>query len=202
MQMMPDRAQPFALKIAAASVLLTSAVVGLLAHAQSPKQIDTDRSVLTVHVYKTGLFSAFAHNHEIRAMFQSGSFSEDNPSIEFTVDSRTLKVLDVEASDGERRTIQETMLGPKVLDSERFPEIRFRSTSIHQMAEGKWAVNGDLTLHGQTRPIKVDVESSAGRYRGSAELQQKDFGITPVSVAGGSVKVKNEVRVDFETVGK
>jgi polyisoprenoid-binding protein YceI len=201
MQMMPDRAQPIALKIAAASVLFAFAVLGP-AYAQSQKLIDTDRSVLTVHVYKTGLFSAFAHNHEIRAMIQSGSFSEDNPSVEFTVDSRTLKVLDVEASDSERRTIQETMLGPKVLDSERFPEIRFRSTSIHQMAEGKWAVNGDLTLHGQTRPIKVDVESSAGRYRGSAQLQQKDFGITPVSVAGGSVKVKNEVRVDFEIVGK
>jgi hypothetical protein len=29
-------------------------------------------------------------------------------------------------------------------------------------------------------------------------LRQKDFGITPVSVAGGSIKVKDDVRVDFE----
>ncbi len=201
MRMMPDRTPPFALKFAVESIF-ACLLVSLPALAQPQKLIDTDRSVLTVHVYKTGLFSAFGHNHEIRATIQSGSFSEDNPSVEFTVDSRTLKVLDVEASDSERRTIQETMLGPKVLDSDHFPEIRFRSTSIHRMAEGKWAVNGNLTLHGQTRPIKVDVESEVGRYRGSAELQQKDFGITPVSVAGGSVKVKNEVRVDFEIVGK
>jgi len=201
MHMMPYRAQPSAPRLAAQSIFVCL-LLSLPAPAQSQKQIDTDRSILTVHVYKTGLFSAFAHNHEIRAMIQSGSFSEDSPSVEFTIDSRTLKVLDVEASDSERRTIQETMLGPKVLDSNHFPEIRFRSTSIHRMAEGKWAVNGDLTLHGQTRPIKVDVESAAGRYRGSAELQQKDFGITPVSVAGGSVKVKSEVRVEFEIVSK
>ena len=201
MHMMPDRVLPFAPKFAVESIF-ACLLVSLPALPQPQKLIDTDRSVLTVHVYKTGLFSAFAHNHEIRAAIQSGSFSEDNPSVDFTVDSRNLKVLDVEASDSERRTIQETMLGPKVLDSERFPEIHFRSTSIHRMAEGKWAVNGDLTLHGQTRRIKVDVESQAGRYRGSAELQQKDFGITPVSVAGGSVKAKNEVRVEFEIVGK
>jgi polyisoprenoid-binding protein YceI len=171
-------------------------------HAQSQKSIDTDRSVLTVHVYKTGLFSAFAHNHEIRAAIQSGSFGEDKPFVEFSVDARALRVLDLDASDSERRDIQATMLGPKVLDGERFPEIHFRSTDVHRMAEGKWVVNGDLTLHGQTKPVKVDVSSEAGRYRGSAELYQKDFGITPVSVAGGSVKVKNEVRVEFEIVGK
>jgi hypothetical protein len=33
-------------------------------------------------------------------------------------------------------------------------------------------------------------------------LRQKDFGITPVSVAGGSVKVKDEVRIEFEIVGR
>jgi len=189
-------------RIAVVSVLFAVLSFSSPAAAQSQKSMDTERSVLTVHVYKTGLFSAFAHNHEIRATIQSGSFSEDSPSVEFMVDARTLKVLDLEASDSERNDIQTTMLGPKVLDSARFPEIRFRSTSIHQMTEGKWIVNGDLTLHGQTRPVKVDVESQGGRYRGSATLQQKDFGITPVSVAGGSVKVKNEVKVEFEIVGK
>jgi len=36
------------------------------------------------------------------------------------------------------------------------------------------------------------------RYRGSATLKQTDFGITPVTVAGGTVKVKNEVKVEFD----
>jgi hypothetical protein len=37
-------------------------------------------------------------------------------------------------------------------------------------------------------------------YRGAATLKQTDFGITPVTVAGGTVKVKDEVKIEFEVV--
>jgi len=46
------------------------------------------------------------------------------------------------------------------------------------------------------------LERQNGGYRGSGQLRQKDFGITPVSVAGGSVKVKDEVRIEFDIIGK
>jgi hypothetical protein len=178
----------------------------LLSHGQSsPKSaraIDTARSVLTLRVYKTGLFSAFAHDHEIRAPIQNGTIDEDKNIVEFSVDARALRVLDPEVSEKDRADIQSTMLGPKVLDSEKFPEIRFRSTSIGEAGGDKWIVRGDLTLHGQTHPVKVDVTGSDGHYAGSARLSQKDFGITPVSIAGGSVKVKDEVRVEFEIFAK
>ena len=63
-------------------------------------------------------------------------------------------------------------------------------------------MHGNLTFHGQTHPLKVDVEREQGRYRGSARLRQSEFGITPVKVAAGTIKVKDEVRVEFEIVGK
>jgi hypothetical protein len=50
--------------------------------------------------------------------------------------------------------------------------------------------------------VKVRVEGQNGRYRGIADLKQKDFGITPVTVAGGAVKVKNELRIEFGIVSK
>lgn len=179
--------------------------VSLLAGAQGrpgAKEIDIARSVLTVRVYKTGLFSAFAHDHEISAPIQNGHFDEQNETVEFNVDSRRLRVLDPGVSEGDRAEIQSTMLGPKVLDSQKFSEIRFRSTSLDKSREGKWAINGDLTLHGQTHAIKLDVEPRDGHYAGSAVLSQKDFGITPISIAGGSVKVKDRVRVEFDIFGK
>ena len=166
------------------------------------KTIDFEKSVMTVRVYKSRLFSAFGHEHEIRAPIQQGSFSEDKPSVDLTVNARKLKVMDRDVSEKDRAEIQETMLGPKVLDSEKFPEIRFRSTEVDRLGEGKWLVHGDLTLHGETHPVKVQVEGQNGHYRGSAELKQKEFGITPVTVAGGTVKVKNEVRLEFEIMGK
>jgi polyisoprenoid-binding protein YceI len=172
------------------------------AYAATPVPIDTERSSLTIRVYKTGLFAAFAHDHEIHAPVEQGNFDEERQTVEFSVNARALRVIDPGVSESDRSEIQTTMLGPKVLDSEKFQEIRFRSTKVERIAAGKWTVEGVLTLHGQTHPVKVDVQGERGHYRGSTSLRQKDFGITPVSIAGGSVKVKNEIRVEFEMIGK
>lgn len=166
------------------------------------RAIDTEKSVLTVRVFKSGLFSGFAHDHEISAPIQEGSFESENPSVQFKVDAPKLRVVDKDVSDKDRAEIQQTMLGPKVLDSERFPEIRFRSTRVEHLAGDKWLVHGELTVHGQTGPVNVDVREENGHYRGTAELKQKDFGIIPVSLGGGTVKVKNELRVEFDIVGR
>jgi YceI-like protein len=193
--------------IAGSMILLWSLFVfsvgpGWIVDASPEKAIDTERSVLTVRVYKAGLFSSFGHDHEIRAPIKEGAFDEEKNTVQFVVEAKTLKVIDSGVSDKDRAEIQTTMLGPKVLDSEEFREIRFRSTEVTRVTNDKWNVQGDLTLHGQTRQIKAEVERQNGAYRGSAQLRQKDFGITPVSVAGGSIKVKDEVRVEFEIVGK
>ncbi len=183
-------------------LLLFSAMLCATTNAQSPREIDVQKSVLTVRVYKTGLFAAFAHDHEVRAPIQKGAFNEQKPSVEFQVDSRELKVLDPGVSESDRSQVQHTMLGPKVLDSEQFKEIKFRSTSIEAAGSGKWAVTGDLTLHGQAHPVKVELEGANGHYRGSAKLRQTEFGITPVTIGGGSIKVKDDVRIEFEIVGQ
>ena len=183
-----------------ASLLI--AAVSPSARAQSRREINVEKSVLTVRVYKTGLFSAFAHDHEVRAPIQSGSFDEQKPSVEFKVNARELKVLDPGVSESDRSQVQHTMLGPSVLDSAGFGEISFRSTSVESAGQNKWHVQGELTLHGQTRPVKVEVEGSSGRYRGSARLRQTEFGITPISIGGGSIKVKDEILIEFEIVGK
>jgi len=94
------------------------------------------------------------------------------------------------------------MLGPEVLDSDKFTEIRFRSTSLEKSNSANWVLNGDLTLHGQTQAVKVEVQRHTGHYTGSAVLSQKDFGITPISIAGGSIKVKDQVRVEFDIIGR
>src|ERR687888_616416 len=94
-------------------VLLSSCLVAI---AAVPKVIDTQQSVMTVHVYKSGVFSAFGHNHEIAAPIAEGSFDEEKPAVELRVDARQLRVLDKDVSAKDRAEIQETMLGPKVLD--------------------------------------------------------------------------------------
>ena len=169
--------------------------------AASPdaREIDGSHSTMTVRVYKSGFLSAFGHNHEVQAPIQSGQVRETgNPSVELLVDAGKLRVLDPEVSDGTRAQIQETMLGTGVLDANHFTGIRFQSTSVEAKGPRHWIVHGNLVLHGKDHTIAVEVTLKDERYRGSASLKQTDFGITPVTVAGGTVKVKDEVKIEFE----
>ena len=184
-----------------AAVIGVIAVAISCARAQS-RQISVEKSVLTVRVYKTGLFSAFAHDHEIHAPIQSGSFDEQKRAVEFKVKSADLKVIDPDVSQGDRDQVQATMVGPKVLDTAQFAEIAFHSTSIEPKGPDRWSVQGELSLHGQTHPVQVEVYGANGHYRGSTRFRQTDFGMTPVSIAGGSIKVKDEVKIEFDIVGK
>src|SRR3989442_14973896 len=189
-------------KLSLLALVISLSSVLWAADAPAGGAIDPQKSSITVSVFKAGVFAAFGHEHEISAPMQQGSFTENPGSVELTVDARRMRVMDKGISEKDRAEIQQTMLGPKVLDSEKFPTIRFRSTRVELLGEGKWSLLGDLTIHGETRPVKVRVEGANGRYHGTAELKQKDFGITPVTVGGGAVKVKNELRVEFDIVSK
>ena len=191
---------PFSSRLTAlaAALLLAGLAPAAPASAQS-RAIDVQRSTLTVRVLKAGLFSFAAHDHEIQAPVASGSLVEsEQPAVEFSVDARQLKVLDPQLAADKRAEVQKTMHSPDVLDSAQFPEIRFRSTAIEKSGEGNWTVRGHLTLHGQTQPIVVSVSGGSGQYRGTASFKQKLFGIKPVSIAGGTIKVKDEVKIEFE----
>lgn len=189
-------------RVAAALIFVAGSLCAGQSDSDPPRQIDTARSRITLNVYKTGLLSAFAHDHEIRATIKNGVIDEDKNTVEFTVDARSLRVLDPKASESERAEIQSTMLGPKVLDSEKFPEIHFRSTAIGDAGDDKWLVRGDLTLHGVTHFVNVNVVGSDGHYSGMTTMSQKEWSITPISLGGGSIKVKDEVRVEFEIFAK
>jgi polyisoprenoid-binding protein YceI len=160
--------------------------------------IDCAHSTITVYVYKTGILAGLAHNHEIEAPIAWGEVKDSNtPSVELRVDSTKLRVLDPEASDGTRATILATMRGAEVLDVDHFPGIHFRSTGVEPNGVEHWIVHGNLDLHGQTHPVSFEVALKDGLYQGAATLKQTGFGITPVKVAGGTVKVKDEVKVAF-----
>jgi polyisoprenoid-binding protein YceI len=170
--------------------------------AQQAKPIDTANSKLIVHAFKSGVFSFAGHDHTIAAPILSGSVDEVRHIVEFTVNAKDLRVLDPGESEKNRVEIQTTMLSDKLLDTARFPTITFRSSKVEQAGPETFTVTGDLSLHGQTRSIKMDVKKSGNTYVGETKLKQTEFGMTPVTVAGGTIKVKDEVRVDFSIATK
>lgn len=160
-------------------------------------KIDVEHSRLTIHVFKTGLFAFAADNHEINAPIAAGELDDPLTSVSFTVPTARITVLDPHMDPGKRAQVQANMVGPEVLDTAKYPEITFKSTSINA-ASGGWDVTGDLTLHGVTRPIQLHVTETGGRYQGSTTLKQTDFGIRPITIVGGTVKVKDVVQIDFD----
>ena len=162
------------------------------------RPIDRAHSTMTVYVYKTGILSGLAHNHEIEAPIEWGEVNDsESPSVELRVDSGKLRVLDAEVSDATRAKIQETMQSAEVLDVGHFPEIHFQSTGVEPGGMDHWVIRGNLELHGQTHPISFEVALKDGLYQGTAALKQTGFGISPIKIAGGTVKVKDEIKVMF-----
>jgi len=168
------------------------------AAAQQWHAIDTAASNLTVRASKSGLFSGFAHDHEIRARIADGRVSLAPEAVELRIETAQLEVLDPDLSADKRAEVQKKMLSEDVLGAARFPEIAFRSTGARKAGDNAWDITGELTLHGTTHPVVVRVVQDGRAFHGSARVSQREFGIRPVSVAGGTVKVKDEVAIEFE----
>jgi YceI-like domain len=180
-------------------VVVAAGIVGSAHAGAGPRPINVEQSTLTVFAYKSGLFSAFADNHIIKAPIASGSISEDPPlKVDLTVRAADLRVLDPTLAADRRAEVQARMLGPEVLDAPRFPEITFASTTVEPSGTDRWNVTGRLTIHGQTRTITFAVSRVNGRFHGDVPIKQRDFGIEPIRIAAGAVKVKDELKVQFD----
>jgi polyisoprenoid-binding protein YceI len=162
------------------------------------RPIDAARSKITIHVGKTGLFSAAGHEHEVSAPISEGAIDDSgNGRIWFRLEAAKMQVLPEKDQAAVQKDMQE-----KVLESANFPQIRFESTAIQKVANGKWSVTGNLSLHGKTNPVIAEVHAEGAGYAGTAIIKQSQFGIKPVSAAGGTVKVKDELKIDFVIVAQ
>jgi polyisoprenoid-binding protein YceI len=200
--------------IAGKRILLAALAVALhalTAAGQTTYTFDASNSSVEISVYKEGLFSAFGHNHLVAAKDFSGTVQFDadkieNSSATLRVVAKSLMVIDPGESAGDRRQVQATMLGAHVLDTARYPEILFHVTGVARIQRqgSGWRVmlTGELELHGTEKPITfpLNLRLSAGELsaEGEAALLQSAYGITPIQVAGGAVKVKDRLRIRFE----
>lgn len=95
-------------------------------------------------------------------------------------------------------------------ETEKFPEITFKSTSIKPKGKGKFAMTGDLTMHGVTKPVTLDVEGPSQEikdkkgnhkvgFSATGTIKRKEFGISHNSVLdGGGVALGEEVPITLD----
>lgn len=140
-----------------------------------------------------------AHDHTINAPVASGTIRESNPpSIEFTVETAKMTVKPDPKIDAKTQAMIQKDMEDMTLETKKFPSITFRSSSIKKLADGQWKVDGDLNLHGVTRPVSLPVKQTGDSYTIRTVLKQTDFGIKPISIGGGTIKVKNELGIDVQ----
>ena len=177
--------------------LVATSLLCALGVTVQQRNIDAQKSTLTIHVGKSGVFSGLGHEHEVHAPIHSGSADTGaHPAVEIHVDARALRVIDKDASEKDRAEVQKTMLGPEVLDSENHQEIVFKSTGAEPGGPGKWTLRGNLTLRGQTHPVTAQVTLKEGHYTGESTVKLTDFGIKPPGKAG--VRAKDALKITFD----
>ena len=172
--------------------------------------IDPKGSTLKVRAFATGMLSAFGHNPTIaipdfQGEIQFGSDTLEDASLRIVIQARSLVVTD-DISAKDREEIERRM-HEEVLEADGFPEIIYecpRVSSVQQPGEGLYSVslNGELALHGITRsqPVAARVTLKGDRLRATGECSicQSGYGIRPVSAAGGTVKLKDELKLSFD----
>src|SRR5580698_3959909 len=153
--------------------MLAAAVPVVAQENAQQKAIDTQRSTITIHARKSGLFSAAAHDHTINAPISSGTILESGTShIEFRVETAKMTVQPDPKIDAKDQAAIQTHMEEMTLETIKFPEITFRSSHVQKVADGQWKVDGDLLLHGVTKAVSLTVKLAGEPYTTHTVLKQ------------------------------
>ena len=115
-------------------------------------------------------------------------------SVEATIDAASVNTRD-EKRDGHLKS-------PDFFDVAKFPKITFKSTKVEKAGEGKLKVTGDLTLHGVTKAVVLDVTGPSAEVKdpygnlrrglsATTTINRKDFGVSygPDAVVSDAVAI-------------
>jgi polyisoprenoid-binding protein YceI len=132
-------------------------------------------------------------------------FNDSNPamaSVKATIDASTVNTQEPKRD--------EHLKSPDFLDVAKFPNITFQSTSFRKVENGKYKVAGDLTIHGVTKRVVLDVDGPTAEVKdpwgnarvginGTTKISRSDYGLTwNKALEAGGVLVGDEVTITLE----
>jgi len=174
--------------------------------------IDPRASQFTVQAFASGLISAVAHSPKIAIRDWTGvavmvSDRLERASLAVRVKTDSLEVLD-ELRDADRSEIHRVMK-KEVLETARFPEVVYDAeVTAEKLKEDLYRLrlHGNLTLHGVSNEHEVVAQAHVGvdsvRVHGSFTVLQSDYSIRIASVAGGTLKLQDELKFYFYVVAR
>jgi polyisoprenoid-binding protein YceI len=171
--------------------------------------IDAKRSTFTVKAFATGMLSAFAHSPTIAIPDFEGEVSlnpetAEQSSLRMVMHAASLTVTD-DIGEKDRSEINRKM-HEEVLETDSFPDIEYECSRVSgsMLTEGQNMVtlNGELTLHGVARsqPVSARIARNGDMLRATGDfpIRLSDYEIRPVTAAGGTIKLKDELKLWFD----
>ena len=175
--------------------------------------VDAKASLFTVQAFAAGMIAVVAHSPKFAIRdfdgemeFERGSMQR--ASVRVTIRVGSLEIMD-EVSKSERREIDRVMFD-EVLEKAMYPVVEYNSSRVTatKTVENVFRLNvdGDVTLHGITRGVSLESQVVTGeeslRAQGSFSLMQSEFGLKIASIAGGSLKLRDELKFSYFILGR
>ena len=170
-------------------------------------RVDPAASVVIIEVRRSGSLSRLGHDHVVASRHVGGYVAPGEGRADFyvplahlVVDEDKLRAeagFDTQPSESDIAGTRANML-EKVLEADKFP---FALIQVSGAGKGGGDINLALTLHGQTRtlqvPAQIDADAGQVSVSGKLSFNQTDFGITPFSLFGGALAVRDAVDLRF-----
>ncbi|MGD9756941.1 MAG: YceI family protein [Comamonas sp.] len=180
------------------------------ARGQSVLQIDSSHSLVSITVRRAGALARLGHDHVIASHELQGyvaprlgradlyvaldRLSVDEPAL------RAKAALDTQPSAADIEATRANMLN-KLLQTSVHPFALIQAHASPE-ADGDVLLALELTLHGVTRslsvPARIRRTPSEFHISGSLNIDQSSFGITPLSILGGAIQVRDRLELNFE----
>jgi polyisoprenoid-binding protein YceI len=162
---------------------------------------------IVLHTYRDGLAATAGHDLLIDLPQWSGELTVDEDGTVHALSAR----IDVGAlvvregtggikplTDRDRREIAST--ARRLLATDRYPEAVFTATGFGSSGDSG-AIEGNFSLRGQTRPLRLAVSQSAGgRYTATGTVVQSAYGIKPYTGFFGALKVRDTVDIEVADI--
>jgi polyisoprenoid-binding protein YceI len=209
---------------ASATALVALLCFGGVAAQEAGERYVVDAAQSDLHwlVYKAGAFSRFGHNHTVAAGDLSGTvlvnrddLAKSQLDLEFSVANLVVDDAALRSTLGEEFAsvpseddiagTRRNMLSERVLDGEKYPQIRITGTGpvmaggMHELAV-KVAMLGrnvDLKV-----PTEVTIEGDRLRAKGQFELNHAELGMKPFSVMAGALQVGETLSFSYDVTAQ
>src|SRR6266851_6312987 len=181
----------------------------VLAQGRPVFRVDPRESLVAIEVRRGGSLARLGHDHVVASHEVGGYVAPDEGRADLYVQLERLEVdeaalraeagFDSQPTESDIEGTRANML-VRVLEADRFPFALIRVSGV-DASRREAAMSVAITLHGVTRalqvPATIDADADEISVTGRLSLDQTDFGITPYSVLGGAIAVRNGVDLRF-----